>query len=191
MVESWGQLQSDTERVELLAFLKRWAGKFRITEDWILSAALHTLFLYAPRPPNPTRDEDWLWRYQAEGFHPTFSFTPDKKGKSYWYPPEQGWNENWDAFKRRMEGQFSKQLASYRRDVERIFSVGRDKEKMAQDAAWTVRYQKGESAIEIVEADNLLDQKIDPDQFVFRRISRHAKLIGLNLRRRGERLRQE
>jgi hypothetical protein len=57
---------------------------------------------------------------------------------------------------------------------------------MVRDAEWAVRYQKGESAIEIAESSNLIGYA-DPEQAIFKAINTFATSISLKLRRRGER----
>jgi hypothetical protein len=192
ILESWERTEVDPERKTLIAALRQWAVRFRITEDWIFDAALETLITYFPRhegpldamlPTIPKRDpnEPWLWRYRPKGFHPRFkpAFEAD-----FWYPPHHGWNESWDDFKHRMESQLSTQLIQYRRTVETSFAIGK-KETLQRDAEWTARYQRGESAIEIAETKEWNIQ--DPEQAIFRAVSRFAQSIGLNLRRRGRR----
>jgi hypothetical protein len=88
-----------------------------------------------------------------------------------------------------MESQFKSQLGQYRRTIEHRFSVGREK-IVFRDAGWTARCQKGETAIEIAGSEDDIGLK-DPEQAVFRAISRFSKSIGLNLRRRGERLKKQ
>ncbi len=183
IIESWEKLQTDTERTGLLPALQAWADRFRITDSWILEAALDTLSIFSPRQPGGI-DREWAWRYNTRGFHPNFKPTLET---NVWYPPEHGWQESWDAFKDRMESQFSTQLASYRRMVESKFGIG--KEMMVRDAEWTVRYQKGESAIEIAESAALIGYA-DPEQAIFKAISKFATSISLRLRRRGERIKK-
>jgi len=190
-MESWDRLQSDPERRTLLIGLQQWAERFRITEDWIFETALETLLIYYPRPgpldsmlprvPKRDLNEPWLWRYRPMGFHPRFkpTFVGD-----FWYPPQHGWSESWDDFKRRMESQLSTQLIQYRHTVETSFAIGK-KETLQRDAEWTARYQRGDSAIDIAESKEWNVQ--DPEQAIFRAVSRFAKSIGLILRRRGRR----
>ena len=183
VIESFEKLKSQSERAPLLSALETWAASFRVTEIWIFEAALDTLSTYSLRQPGAI-EREWLWRYNPRGFHPPF--TPILEN-SVWYPPERGWHEPWDAFKRRIESQFSNQLAAYRRMVESKFGIG--KEMMARDAAWAVRYQKGESAIEIAESAGLIGYA-DPEQAVFKAINKFAASISLKLKRRSERIRK-
>jgi hypothetical protein len=188
IAESWLQLQSDLERRELLAAMQRWGERFRITEEWIFDAALETLDFYYSllRSEKPQRNENWFWRYSATGLLPCFEPT---FGKSYLYPRYGGWPEPWEEFRNLMESEFSACLARFKRDVEFTFGIGRE-ETLERDAKWTARYQKGETAIEIAETEDL-SNSTDPEQLVFRAIERFARIIGLNLRRRGERIRRK
>jgi hypothetical protein len=181
ILESWERLQAEPERKELVSVIRAWGDRFRITEGWIFQEALDTLTVYSQRPGS--KDTEWFWRDIQMRFHPRF--TPVLE-KNFWYPPERGWPETWGAFKAHMEAQFRTQLNEYRRMVESKFGIGKD--MMARDAGWTARYQKGETAIEIAEGENLIGYS-DPEQAVFKAISKFAKLISLRLRRRGERIR--
>lgn len=179
IIESWNQLRSDVERKDLLQAVHHWAAQYRITEEWIFETALDTLMRYARWDPSQIKDEEetWLWRYNPRGYHPVFApkFEPD-----YWYP--NGWPEEWEAFKNRVEKEFSSQLAEYRRLVERKFGIGKD--KMARDAEWTVLYHKGVPALEIARGLTGYD---DPEQTVYRAVKRFANSIGLALRKNSTR----
>jgi hypothetical protein len=84
-----------------------------------------------------------------------------------------------------MLAEFRRQLAAYKTTVETRFGVGREK-RLRTEAGWTARYQKGESAADIVQTIDIGDL-IDPEQATYRAIERFAKSIGLNLRKRGVR----
>jgi hypothetical protein len=187
ILDLWEHLQQDGERKELVDSIKRWAAHFRITEGWFYNSALETLIVYCPKPvpPGTPVRETILrrhWHGTSSPSHPIFK--PEFRD-TVWYPPQRGWTEPWDVFKKRIESQLSSYLATYRRTVELKYGVGRE-ENLLRDATWTVRYQKGETAIDIAETDN--PGGLDPEQIVFRAVSRFAKSIGLNLRRRGQRV---
>lgn len=184
--ETWHLLRSNPRRIGLLRVMEQWADRFRITETWILDSALDTLFIYCPENRIPGMIGAWtFWRLLPNG--PQAHFEP-RLQKSHWYPSPNAWpGESWDSFKKRMESQFRTQLAEYRRVVEDRFGTG--KEMIPRDAEWTVRYQRGESAIEIAESADLIGYE-DPEQAVFKAISKFARSIHLNLRRRGERPRK-
>lgn len=178
ITESWSRLKTNPEhRQDLLAKLEGWAERFLITEEWIFDAALDTLLTYRKR-----KCEKWFWRYNPRGFHPRFE--PVLPG-NFWYPPLGASSESWEHFKKRMQGQFRRQLAGYRTTVETRFGVGREK-KLQIEAGWTARYQKGESVIETVQTINI-GELADPEQTTYRAIERFSKSVGLKLRRRGQR----
>jgi hypothetical protein len=145
ITESWEQLQSDVERKDLLRSLRRWAAEFGITEDWIFEAALKTLMRYSPLKPSQIQDENesWLWAYNPRSSHPPFKPTFED---NVWYPRPEGWQ----VFKRRMEKQFSAQLAKHRRLVEHTLGIGKD--RMERDAKWTALYKKGIPALEMPQS---------------------------------------
>ena len=86
-----------------------------------------------------------------------------------------------------MNADFRKQLSDYKRFVEVKFGIGKEEHLLRRDAEWTARYQKGELAVVISESAGLTGYD-DPDQTVSAAIRTFAKLIGLNLRKRGQRL---
>jgi hypothetical protein len=183
IIESWERLQSDPDRKKLLDAIKEWGARFRVTETWIFEAALYTLSIYCSQSGG--KPDEWIWRYKPSGFHPIF--TPELE-QNYWYPTSGGWPEDWKTFRRRMARQFNAQLSAYRRTVEERFGIGR--EMIDRDAQWTARYQKGETAIEIADAEGLRGYS-DAEQTVFRAISEFAKTISLRLRRRGQRVKRQ
>jgi hypothetical protein len=188
IIDRWGTFKEETGRVHLLETLLKWANAFRITEAWMFDAALETLLMYCPgvRPSADraveTDGPERFWQSVPGGFHPRF--TP-KLDNAVWYPPHWGVPEEWDSFKSRVESQFSSQLTQYRRMVELKFGIGRE-EHLYRDAVWTAKYQRGQTAIEIAESEDLRGFS-DPEQVVFRAVDRFAKSIALNLRRRGHR----
>jgi|ERR1019366_9796852 hypothetical protein len=186
VVESWAQLQSDQDRLDLLAAIQQWAMKFRITEEWIMDAALETLLIHGPHNTRQgERSDQWYWRCTPKGFHPSFEPAFDRP---FWYPPRGGWPETWDSFRGRMEVQFNSQLTKYRTMVEQKFGFDRE-DSLRRDAGWTVKYQKGKTAIEIAQEANLSNKYKDPEQTVFRAVKRFAESIGLNLIQRRARYR--
>jgi hypothetical protein len=172
ITESWERLQSDVERKDLLRSLRRWAVEFGITEDWIFETALRTLMRFSPLivPRIQAENESWLWIYTPGGSHPPFRPTFED---NVWYPRPEGWQ----VFKRRMEKQFSAQLAKHRRLVEHTLGIGKD--GMERDAKWTVLYKKGIPAFEIATELAGYD---DAEQTVYRAVERFADSIGLMLR---------
>jgi len=165
--------------------LIRWGAEFNITEAWIFESALDMLLAYFQLGDDPGSDAEGyrLWWYRSRGFHAGFE---PKFSQNVWYPPKGGWHESWEDFRSRMNAEFRQQLSEYKRYVEVKFSTEKEEHLLRRDAEWTVRYQKGESAAEIVQTIDIgsLD---DPEQAVFRAIDRFAKSIGLNLRKRGVR----
>ena len=182
--ESWQNVEAGADRRELVAALRRWGNEFSITEHWIFDVALDTLMVYyqvvhcqGKKPP-----DRWRWYILKQGFQPTFAPQFSLDG-SY----GGSWDESWALFRRRIEFELRVQLSEYKRRVDLIFAVRR-KEHLDRDARWTALYQKGEDAISISETSEL--EGNDPEQTIFRAINRFAKLIGLNLRRRGHRRRR-
>ena len=170
-------MQTDPARCELLKALQAWAAQFRITEDWILQAALDTLQVHSERPgrfglAKPQEPEQaWFWFYAPIGqdprFHPEFAFND-----SIWSPPQ-----DWKIFRSRLLKQFASQLEDYRRATEAKFKA---RDNLARDAEWTARYQKGEQAFEIAfDVEGFEDR----EQTVYRAVERFAASIGLNLRK--------
>jgi hypothetical protein len=187
IIETREIIQRDAECKALLDATEAWAHRFRITETWILDAALDTIMAYSPKVRAP--DDPWHekphWRYTIRVPHPPFS---PKLDNAAWYPKQYRrypWSEDWDVFKERMESQFASQLAEYRRMVETTFAIGRD--LMDRDAEWTARWQKGEAVNSITDTAGLTGYS-DPEQAVFRAIKAFSTLIGLNRRLRGQRI---
>jgi hypothetical protein len=181
----WKVVQSDDSRNDLAIALFQWAKPFHITEDWIFQCALETLFVYHPAiDPTPIirpRGKDWYWIYAPKA---GADFFRPKLTHNIWSPSTHADAESWETFKRRMESQFKAQLRAYRRKEETRFGAGKAA-KLAHDAEWTVRYQKGELAYEI--AAGLTGPYKDREQTVYRTIERFAQAVGLNLRKTKKR----
>jgi hypothetical protein len=176
---SWEELKKRDERHLLQSAIEEWADQYSIVETWVFEAALDTLLTYY-LGSEPL--EAWLWRYNPRGYHPLFE---PRFSQNVWYPSSRGWPESWEAFKKRMQSEFAKQLVAYRRMVETKFAIGKE-EHLDRDARWTVLYRKGQSVRVISNQANLKCYS-DPEQAVFRAIERFARLIGLDLTRRKER----
>jgi hypothetical protein len=174
--ESWGHLQTDSARRELLLALRGWAAQFHITEAWILQTALDTLQGCSGYPNTPFsfagKPKTFFWFYAPRASHPEFK---PKLNESFWYPQL----ETWGAFRSRTLAQFRANLDEYRRTVEARAGL-RKRDTMERDAEWTVRFQKGEAPAEFA---NTLTGYEDSLQTVYRAIERFADEIGLNLRR--------
>jgi hypothetical protein len=177
----WATFQAQTDRLELLTALTRWGAQFNFTEAWIFESALDALQSYFQRG---ICDDERIWWYSSRGFHSGFE---PKFSQNVWYPPEGGWPESWDGFKTRMTAEFREQITAYRRFVEVKFGVGKEEHILRRDAQWTARYQKGELAVEISDTARLIGY-LDSAQAVFVAIKTFAKLAGIRLRRRGERI---
>ena len=113
VIDRWEYFQQGTERKNLRDALQKWAAKFRITEAWILDAALETLLIYCPQvqpTTNAPREKGSVrfWRIPLD-FHPVFTPAFDR---AVWYPPQRGWWERWESFKSRMQHQFSSKRPS-------------------------------------------------------------------------------
>jgi len=184
ILESWDRLTKDEERKELYAKLKEWAQEFFIKDEWLLDAALDTLFHGDPRTTiaSGTGPKQYHWNYYSRGFHGLFEPALER---NVWYPPEHGWQEDWDAFRSRMSKQFNRQLSEYRKFVMGRLVGGGD-EQHARDATWAVLYNKGVRAIDIAAQTDLIGYK-DSEDAVFKAIQRFARGIDLTLRKRGER----
>ncbi|HEY1754185.1 MAG TPA: hypothetical protein VGG72_02230 [Bryobacteraceae bacterium] len=180
--EPWTLVQSDPARKKLVDALSGWAKQFNLTEEWILQAALVTLFVYWPKfkPPPPMRPpgKEWHWMYMPSGGNTLFQ--PKLEGNT-WFPPGPFLHEQWGSFRRRIEAQVKAQLTAYKRTQEAKFS----RADYQLTAEWTARYQKGELAYEI--GASLKGPYKDHEQAVYRRIERFASMIGLNLRRSKKR----
>jgi len=182
---NWEKFQMESDRPALLASLIQWGAQFNITEAWIFESALDMLLAYFQLGSDPGSDAEGyrLWWYRARGFHARFE---PKFSQNLWYPPKGGWQESWEDFRSRMNAEFRQQLSEYKRYVEVKFSTEKEEHLMRRDAEWTVRYQKGELAIAISESANLTGYS-DPEQAVSSAIKTFAKLIGIRLRKRGQR----
>ncbi|MEO8097869.1 MAG: hypothetical protein ABI811_09220 [Acidobacteriota bacterium] len=84
-----------------------------------------------------------------------------------------------------MQRDFTKELTLYKQTITARLGVGRH-DRIKQEAEWTVRWQKGESIVQIANAVDIGTQA-DPEQAIYRAIQRFAKGIGLTLRKKGER----
>ena len=178
---TWDKIQHDAKREDLLNGLQKWAARFRITEEWIFDAALETLMVYSPktRAPGAPPSSERLWRCTPRGVHPLFA---PKFDNAVWYPARHGWPEEWEAFRSRIESQFRSQLAEYRRMAELKFGTGKE-QNIQRDARWTAKYQRGQTTIEIMQAE-WPEGFTDTEQVIYRAVDRFAKSIGLNLRGR-------
>jgi hypothetical protein len=179
--EIWTRFQTDSDRPALREAMARWGEQFNVTEAWIFESALDALLAYFQLG---TESEHWVWWYQPRGFHARFE---PKFPQNIWYPPRGGWAESWKDFKARMNLEFRRQLSDYKRYVEVKFGVGKEEHLLRRDAEWTARYQKGELAVAICESAELTGYD-DSAQAVFVAIKTFAKLIGLKLRKRGQRI---
>jgi len=181
--DSLAMLRSDQDpdRIRWLKDLEDWARRYEILEDWILEVAVFTCFwCYWPSRSAKTivarvdGDESFL-------YEPSLIFsTPFQPhiDSAVWLPPSWNGLETWLEFKKRVTSQFDEQLRQYAS----VFGV--DHEHIARDAAWTVRYQRGQSAFEI--SQELTGYK-DAEQSTYRAIQRFAKIIGVRLRRNQKR----
>jgi hypothetical protein len=186
LFESWPYLQADPDRATLLLAIQQWAARFRITEEWIFQTALDTLQGYSDDIDSPLRlarpsgsEKEWYWLYAPRK---AFPFFQPKFTRSIWYPQ----TTDWEIFRERMTAGFNAHLESYRELMEEKFGK-RGGEHLVRDAVWTARYQKGDTAIEIHESEPLTGYK-DPEQAIWKAISTFARLIGLRLRKRGDRI---
>ncbi len=182
--EAWECVKSDSSRIALRNAFEKWADNFRISEDWIIQAALNTLQGFADFDDMPftlaieIRRSEWFWLYYPSGSYPHFH---PLIRDSLWSP--QG-SEAWDVFRRRMESQFKRQLTQYRKNIEVALGVNKFG-TLRRDAEWTARYHKGEAAHEIATA--LTGPYKDKEQAVYRSVERFARQIGLNIRKNQKR----
>jgi len=168
---------TDRVRREILSrdsikILDRWARSFALSDRWIKSAAVDTMFWNYSAGSESAR---WNWFYMLpyKSMNPPFA---TNLKDNIWNP-----SEPWEAFAKRIRNQINHQLSRYRSGSHQRY--GTFKTKLKRDAGWTVRYQKGERAMDIAfaMAPEVYRDLGDPEQAVFRAIERFAKDIGLTL----------
>jgi hypothetical protein len=161
------------------ARLSLWARGYRVKDAWILDAAVNTIiYHYEAGDGDLLKNGDWVWMYVPSYLRIPFEIEPFQDAS--WVPSnfsQFGMGETWGEFSRRIRSQLDAQLAAYRLQVNARRGIG--KGNLSRDAAWTVRYQKGETAKAI--AAELRGPYRDHGQAVFRAIDRFAKSIDLTL----------
>jgi hypothetical protein len=181
---TWYEVQSDTsgtkQIVQLNEGLQRWSQQFNLDAEWILDAAVQTLFTWSRHSP----DQSALKWGRVPGLDMRF----EQREFNF---SDAGWNgeeETWKDFEDRVTRRFKKQLQEYRVDITNLAVnqgwTERHDFKEKQHFDWLALYQvRQTSPKEITKHFSLVRRKpFNIENTVFKAVGRKAKLIGLTLR---------
>lgn len=156
--------------------LELWARAFFIEDQWLLSSARMTLYMYGMIQRDATKEfPGWVQAPPRDmDQFGAFEFAVSQ----IWIPKDRGGISTWADFSKKIRDDLDKALKIYRKAQTAHWGVLRDNTE--RHARWTAMYQKGIAAIEI--AKELPSPYEDPSQAVWKAISRFAEDIGLTLR---------